>query len=227
MRDHEGRPIAAVKKGTLHHLGRVTRMPQVWLLSLIILAAYMMFIGTYDFPAFVERGFDQSKLFGAQLGTFRDWLRPISAVVAGVIADKIKAARAVAACFIMLIFGFGSLAIMPTQVGLMGFLWTQVAITSLAVFALRGIYFALLEETGVPKAATGTAVGLVSVIGFTPDIFSHVLSGWFVDSAPGAAGYQSYFGFLAGAAFAGLLATLGMFIIEHRSGKMTSPNSAS
>lgn len=46
-----------------------------------------------------------------------------------------------------------------------------------AVFALRGIYFALLQEIKTPKHLTGSTVGLVSLVGYTPDIFFAPITG--------------------------------------------------
>lgn len=191
-------------------LDRTLRIPEVWLLAAVILAAYLLFIGTYDLPGFAERGFGESKVFGAVLGTFRDWMRPVAAVGAGVLADRFRASRTVSGGFLVLVFGYATLFAMPVSASPLWLLWLQVALLAAAVFALRGIYFALLQEIGVPMGLTGTAVGFVSVIGFAPDIFAHLLAGWFVDSGAGALGYQSYFGFLSLVAMAGLAAGLGI-----------------
>ena len=74
------------------------------------------------------------------------------------------------------------------------------------MFALRGVYFALLEESAVPVRFTGAAVGLVSLVGYTPDIFFGAIAGRLLDAAPGAAGHQHYFILLAVIASIGLLA---------------------
>jgi hypothetical protein len=78
----------------------------------------------------------------------------------------------------------------------------------MAVFALRGIYFALLEEGGIPLALTGTAGGVVSLIGFTPDIFMPLYFGVITDTFPGAEGYRYYFLTVAGICALGMLAAL-------------------
>ena len=64
---------------------------------------------------------------------------------------------------------------------------------SLGIFALRGLYYAIMEEGQVPLAYTGSAVGLVSVIGYTPDIFMGPLMGYLLDSAPGAVVTVTFF----------------------------------
>ena len=74
-------------------------------------------------------------------------------------------------------------------------------------FGLRGLYFALFEEARVPAAVTGTAVGFVSVVGYTPDIFVAFVAGVLIDRSPGLAGHQHFFWFLSAFAFIGVLAS--------------------
>ncbi|MEQ8661013.1 MAG: hypothetical protein RLW62_09365, partial [Gammaproteobacteria bacterium] len=55
----------------------------------------------------------------------------------------------------------------------------------------------------VPAHMTGTAVGLVSVVGFTPDIFFAPIAGRLLDATPGMDGHQHYFMLLSGIAVVG------------------------
>jgi len=89
----------------------------------------------------------------------------------------------------------------------------------LAIFAIRGIYYALLEEGGIPLAVTGTATGIVSVVGYTPDIFMPLLGGALLDRYPGAPGYRFLFLFVAVLCVLGLLAAL---LIMRRTNKHKS-----
>jgi nitrate/nitrite transporter NarK len=187
-------------------LRQTARIPEVWLIAAVIFCAYLMFLGSYDFPAYAERGFDRSKEFGAWLGAFRDWLRPVAAIVAGLVADRVYTSRATAFLFATLAVAWGSLAVLPPEQSMIAVLWVQVAVVALAVFALRGIYYALLEESRVPMRLTGVAVGGISMLAYTPDIFAAMLSGWLVDTRPGVVGYRIYFGIMTAAAVGGLAA---------------------
>jgi len=53
-------------------------------------------------------------------------------------------------------------------------------VSCMGFFALRGIYFALLEESGTPRELTGMAVGEISFIGFMPEIFMGPMTGWLI-----------------------------------------------
>jgi hypothetical protein len=83
----------------------------------------------------------------------------------------------------------------------------SISTASLGIFALRGLYFAIMGEGRIPLAFTGSAVGLVSVIGYTPDVFMGPLMGHLLDGSPGAVGHRQVFAVVAGFAVAGLLTT--------------------
>jgi len=82
--------------------------------------------------------------------------------------------------------------------------YTNLVVTYIGVYALRGLYFALLEQTRVPHTVTGVAVGLISLFGYTPDIFIGPIAGRLLDNFPGVAGYQYFFLLLCG------ISTIGM-----------------
>ena len=87
-------------------------------------------------------------------------------------------------------------------------LFSAVITTGVFVYGIRGLYFSIFQEAGVPAALTGTAAGIVSVLGFTPDIFIGPVNGYFTDTYPGAEGHRLFHGFLMAFAIAGLFATL-------------------
>jgi sugar phosphate permease len=68
-----------------------------------------------------------------------------------------------------------------------------------------------LEQGDIPIAVTGTATGLISVIGYTPDIFMPIIGGMILDATPGPGGYQKYFLFVSALSFVGLIAAFIMY----------------
>lgn len=42
-------------------------------------------------------------------------------------------------------------------------------------YAVRGVYYATMGEAGVPVAMTGTATGIISVIGYLPDSYENTI----------------------------------------------------
>lgn len=187
---------------------KVLKMPVVWLISIVILAAYSAYWGSYYFTPFATEVFLMSVVFGGALGVGKMWIKPISALGAGFLADKIGPSRTVAWSFVILIFSFGVFIFTPGNPKLVLILVINTAIAATAIFALRGVYFALLEEGGVPLAVTGIATGALSVIGYAPDVFMPMLGGILLDGYPGALGYRYFFIFISGLCIIGLLAAL-------------------
>jgi len=186
----------------------VLRMPVVWLISLVILAAYCAYWGSYYFTPYATDVFLMSVVFGGAIGVGKMWLKPLSALGAGFLADKVGVSKTVAWSFGILILSFGVFIFTPGNPHLIMILIVNTAVASIAIFALRGVYFALLEEGNIPLIVTGTAAGVASVIGFTPDIFMPMLGGVLLDRYPGGWGYRYLFAVIVGLCLLGLLASL-------------------
>ena len=206
-RDSSGKEEKKEKIG-LKEIIKVLKMPVVWLISIVILAAYSAYWGSYYFTPYATDVFRMSVVFGGALGVGKGWIKPISALGAGFLADKIGASRVVAYSFVILIASFGVFVFTPGNPNLVLILIANTAIASVAIFALRGVYFATFEEGGIPLALTGTVTGIVSVIGYTPDIFMPLAGGALLDGYPGALGYRYFFIFIAGVCMLGLLAAI-------------------
>ncbi len=146
-------------------------MPAVWFLSIVIMAAYSAYWGSYYFTPYATDVFRMSLVFGGAIGVGKMWIKPFPALGAGFLADRFGPSRTVAWSFVILIFSFCAFVFSPGKPELVSILIINTIIASLAIFAVRGVYYAMIEKGGVPLALTGTATGIVSVIGYTPDIF--------------------------------------------------------
>lgn len=196
----------APHRPTLRDVARTLATPTVWLHALLVLTAYCAYKGLDNYALLVMLVDRVDELEGARVGVLAAWLRPFAALAAGALADRLLPTRVTALCFAALLLG--SLALAAVEPGRHALLWAGVAVTCAAAFGLRGVYFGVLAETRVPPAATGTAVGLVSAIGFAPDLFFAPLTGWLLDRSPGVAGHRHVFLVLAAAAAIGLAASL-------------------
>jgi nitrate/nitrite transporter NarK len=198
----------ANRSGLVRRTIDVMRLPTVWLQSLIIVAAYVGYKGIDNYSLFAYTAYGLNEVEAAELTAYSVWIRPVAAVGAGLLADRILPSRATALCFTLMIICFGFLSFDTPDVSQIWILFANVIVTSAAVFGLRGIYFAMFEEGNVSGVETGTATGLVSVIGFTPDIFMGPMSGWILDRSPGLQGHQDFYLLMACFAFLGLVASV-------------------
>jgi nitrate/nitrite transporter NarK len=192
--------------GLAERLKRTLRHRAVWLHGVVILAGYTAYWGTFDLAPYAADGYGLGDAQSATFSVFPLWLRFFAAIGAGFLADRVGVGRAVGWAFTTGILVFVSLASVPASAGSTALLFAQAVVMCMVGFALRGIYYALMEEYRLPTSLTGTAVGVVSVIGYTPDIFAPLLSGALIDSFPGDAGHRIYFGVLAAVCGVGLAA---------------------
>ena len=186
---------------------RVATMPSIWLQAAIILCAYVGFKAIDDFSLYAHQVVGLDEVDAAQAGVLSLWIRPFAAVGAGLLADRIGATTMTASSFLLL--AIGSLILASGLIG-SGMVWVfllTIVCSSIGIFALRGLYFAIMREGKVPLAYTGATVGLVSMIGYTPDVFMGPLMGYLLDQSPGALGHQHVFWVVTGFGVLGLLAS--------------------
>jgi len=189
---------------------QVLKMPAVWLIAIVIMAANTGFWATYFFTPYATEVFLLSVAAAGLLSVGRIWMNPIAPFVAGFIGDRFGIAKSAVVLLLIMMVSFGFFSITPAKASLLPLVIFNVALAALSIYALRGIYFALLDEQGIPKAVTGTAAGAASVIGFTPDIYMPVLSGAILDSFPGLPGYRILFG---GASVVGALGVIAAWTL--------------
>ncbi|MEO6347612.1 MAG: MFS transporter, partial [Aquaticitalea sp.] len=92
----------------------------------------------------------------------------------------------------------------------------SIIFMAMGVYATRVLYFAIMEEAHLPLSITGTAIGFISVIGYTPDIFAGPMIGALLDNSPGELGHRHVFMAMAVFSFIGILATVAFSIFIKR-----------
>ncbi len=196
---------------TLKDVFKVMSMPVVWLIGVVVLTAYCAYWATFQYATYASELLGYSVAVAATIGAAKNYFKRAAAFVAGFVSDKLGIARSVAFLFAVLVAAFIVFALLPAEASLIPAIVVVGIVILLCAFALRGIYFALLDEGGIPLAVTGTAAGVVSTIGYTPDIFMPVLGGFMRDNFPGADGYRYFFLTTAGICTVGLLAALVIY----------------
>ena len=197
-------------------VGRVLRMPTVWLQAIVVVCAYVGYKGLDDVSLYAHEVLEFDEVQAASVGTLSMWVRPFAAIAAGLLADRFGVARMT--MLSLLVFGIGSavIAVGVFRPGMTVFFFATLIATSAAVFALRGLYYAMMESGRVPFGDTGSAVGIVSVVGYTPDVFMGPLMGVLLDRWPGEPGHQYVFALLALCAMVGLMASVLFWRIVSR-----------
>jgi MFS family permease len=186
---------------------KILLMPVVWMLAVIIICGYVGYKITDNFSLYVKDVLGYSETQSAAVGTAALWMRMAVAFVAGYFADKISGSKIIIACFALNLLGGVALGLGFLNTSLT-FVIISFASILIGVYGVRVLYFAVLQEARVPLVTTGTVVGIISFIGFTPDIFMSPLNGLLLDLNPGVLGHQYVFLVLALFSLIGLITSL-------------------
>lgn len=169
-------------------LKEVASRPLIWLQALIIVCGYSGYKVTDDFSLLASDVLGYNEVDAAKVGTISLWLRPVTAISAGFLADKVSTSKMILASFVFMFIGGILIGTGIAGPSIQWMVFLAIVSTCLAVFSLRGLYFALMGEAKIPWKVTGSAVGMASILGYTPDIFMRPLMGYLLDSSPGVAG---------------------------------------
>lgn len=211
-----GTPSGDSSRGLFHAARSVMTRSLVWAHAAVIVCAYCAFKGLDNYSLYAVQVLGMNEVDGAQLAAVASYVRPFAAIAAGVLADRWTAGKTIALSFAVLIISYSLLSIaVPKGSGLL-VIYVNLGLSVVAVFALRGVYFALLEENRTPAHLTGAVAGMVSFIGYTPEIFFAPITGRILDASPGVGGHQNYFLFLAAVAGLGVLVVAWLLRLQQR-----------
>ena len=204
------------EKWSVAAMALVMRRPVVWAQAAIIISAYCGWKALDNTSLYAAQVMGMGEVEAAKFAAYSAYLRPVAAITAGILADRLITSRVIAVLFIVICLSAGFLSFAaPSTTGLV-FIYANIMVTMFAIFALRGVYFALLQETRTEHHLTGTTIGMVSFIGYTPEIFFAPIGGRILDAAPGLQGHQNYYLFLAGTAVVGLAVVLWLIKFNRR-----------
>lgn len=193
-------PIASVRSASRSNVWRDLRtllgMPRIWLMSLIIFCGYQLFWATYSFSAYLQKGHGMSVVMAGVITVAKLWMRPIGGVGAGYLGDRYSKTGVLCAALILASLGLFGLAMFPATQSMYPLLML-VMVIGVLTYAIRGLYWSVLDDCRVPTAMTGLAIGFISVVGYLPDIILPIVNEWISARYPGAAGYQVYFLYIA------------------------------
>ncbi len=191
----------------LQDVAATIKSPLVWAVAIIVFSCYAtMAIGSYLTPYLTEiMGVSAaSAAFWATFWTYG--CQFLAGPVGGIIGDKVGSRPNVLfISFILLLITAIVIYLSPVDKS-----WAQILIFMFiamfaAMYAIRGVYFTLIEDLKIPSSMSGAAIGFASVIGFAPDAFMYTWAGNILDTHKGAEGYRILFGASAGLSALGVI----------------------
>ena len=175
---------------------------------LIIISAYMGYKVTdiYSLYASDVMMFDQIE--SANIGSLQLYLRPLVCFLISIIALKSNHIDFIITGFVVMLIGSSLFSSGLIQVNMNVIFYFSLIIVATGTYAIRALYFSIMQEGKIPLIYTGTAVGIISVIGYTPDIFATPAFGYLLDRYPGIYGHQLVFFILAMFSVLGLMSSI-------------------
>ena len=186
----------------------VLKIPSIWLIMFIIISAYVGYRVTDIYSLYASDVMDFDNLEAANIGSLQLYLRPLVCLLIALFANKKSYIHLIIIGFIIMLVGALIFSLGIVQVDMNYVFFFSLIVVATGTYAIRALYFSLMQEGHVPLVLTGTAVGIISVVGYTPDIFASPVIGYLLDTYPGILGHQYVFSMLVVFSIIGLWTSL-------------------
>ena len=178
------------KIGNFKSLLELAKLRSVWLISFIILCAYMGYKITDVYSLYASEVMLFDEINAARVGALQQYLRPIVCISVAFFTDKNGNINNILIGFFVMMLGSILFASGQIKVSMNILFFISLIIVATGTYAIRGLYFSILKDGKIPYILSGTAIGLISIVGYSPDIFATPLYGYLLDNYPGIEGHQ-------------------------------------
>jgi MFS family permease len=189
---------AAKKKGEIISFKlfkEVLKYPHIWMCGIIVFCNYMsVSLINYINPYFVD-GFGVSAGAAATLSTTSAALATvISAYLGGIIADRIGSrVKFMAMAFVGMTVFVLVMQFIPLSASLLYVFFAFNVLFSFCAFCIKALYFSTIGDVKMPKHLAGASSGVISLVGYAPDMFIYLVVGSVMTSMGNAFGYRFNF----------------------------------
>jgi len=194
--------------GDFSDMKNLVKSKSVILIGLIILTAYMGYKITDVYSLYASEIMLFDEIEAARVGALQQYLRPLACISVAFFADKSGNINVIIAGFVIMLIGAILFASGIIVAGLNSLFISSLIIVAVGTYIIRGLYFSILRDGRIPLALSGTAIGIVSIIGYTPDIFATPLYGYLLDTYKGIKGHQLVYLTLALSSIIGIYVSL-------------------
>jgi predicted MFS family arabinose efflux permease len=191
---------------------------EIWLAAFCILCGYQLFWATYSFSGYMQNIYGMTAVAVGTITVAKLWTRPVGAIAAGFAGDRFNREKVLAGLMFAGSVALAALIVLPLDVGV-GALLAVIMLIGFMTYAIRGIFWATLDSCGIPVRIKGLAIGVMSLIGYSPDIYLPLINGALLERYPGKLGYSIYFGGIVLFGIFGTLSAWRLHIIVSRRAK--------
>lgn len=183
-------------KAALDGALQALKMPEVWAVAFTIFSVYSVYIGLTYFIPFLKDIYGMPVALVGAYGIINQYaIKMVGGPLGGFLADKKfkSPSKYLRLAFIVAIIGMTIFIFLPheTMNVYTGMIFTLSFGT--IIFTQRAVFFAPIDEVGIPREISGASVSIACLIGYSPSMFAFSLYGNMLDRTPGMAGYRHVF----------------------------------
>ena len=194
----------------LDDLRNVLSRREIWLCAICIVCGYQLFYATYSFAAYLQQNFSLTAVMVGYITVAKLWMRPIGGIAAGFIGDWANPEKVLSILLILASCALALMAFVPASSAAL-LMITVVLLIGLLTYGVRGLYWATLGGCNVPNKIKGLAIGIISMIGYFPEVYLPLLSAALIENYPGGLGYKIYYLIVS---VAGLLGAYAAYLLS-------------
>ncbi len=173
-------------------IGAIFKNKFIFVMGGIIFMSYTVTWTIYYLGGFMETNIQVNPVTVSTIMVIVLWMRPIGGIVGGFLADKFGKTAVLGSAIFGAAVCLVAMAVLPPNSGESLF-YALVIGTGLFIYAIRGTYWSLLGDCKIDNKIIGVAVGIISVLGYLPDIVLPIINSFLFTTYGDNGGYNAYF----------------------------------
>jgi sugar phosphate permease len=194
----------------LDDLKDVLSRREIWLCAICIVCGYQLFYATYSFSAYLQQNFSLTAVMVGYITVAKLWMRPVGGIAAGFIGDWANPEKVLSILLVLASFALALMAFVPASSAAL-LMIAVVLLIGLLTYGVRGLYWATLDGCNVPNKIKGLAIGIISMIGYFPEVYLPLFSASLIENYLGGLGYKIYYLIVSAA---GLLGAYAAYLLS-------------
>lgn len=180
------------EKFHLKDVGKLLRNKYVYLMAGVIFMGYAVFWTVYYLGGFLQSNVGIDAVTVGTIMVVVLWMRPVGGFIGGFMADRFGRARTISGALIGAAVLLALVSVIPATSSPAMFT-VLIVVLGAFLYAIRGTYWSLLGQSRIEAAMMGTAIGVISFIGYLPDIILPQMNSFLWNTFGPNGGYNAYF----------------------------------
>lgn len=187
-----GDGVAPKQKVKLSDFAGVFKNKYVFIMGGIIFMSYAVYWTVYYLGGFLQTNVGVDAVSVATVMLIVLWMRPVGGIIGGFLADKFGKEKTLTCALLGAVVCLLLIALLPTSIGKNMF-YVLIVLVGIFLYAIRGTYWSLLGDAKIDDKIMGAAIGLISLVGYLPDIILPIFNSSLFKTFGDKGGYNAYF----------------------------------